>query len=149
MTAEMPILKIGYNSSFERSDMNKKRFFLYFITVLAATALIFLLKYQPEIPGIRVNDPELTRLITIMEKYRKEPIEIVWEGSQSTPAAFWIFAKDFLRRNYRLGDSPEEWIQTHCYRTTEGSIIYFKFSDGTTRPMRDVFLEELAVLRKN
>ena len=131
----------------DNNKVTRKRFFLYFIMVLAAAAMIYLLNYRPEISGIRVNDPELTRLITVMDKYRNEPIEIIWEGSQSTPVAFWLFAKDFLRRNYRLGDNPEEWVQTHCYRTAEGRIIYFKFPDGTIRPMRDVFLEELAALR--
>ena len=129
--------------------MTAKRFIFYLILLLALAAFIFMLQFRPEIPGIRVSDPELTRLIAVMEKYRQEPIEVVWEGNQSTPAAFWVFAKDFLQRNYRLGDIPESWVQEHCYRTSEGHIIYFKYADGKTRPMRDVFLEELAAMRKN
>lgn len=129
--------------------MTAKRLVLYGIMLLALAAFIFILQFRAEMPGIRVGDPELTRLIAVMEKYRQEPIEVVWEGNQSTPASFWIFAKDFLQRNYKLGDKPELWVQEHCYRTSEGHIIYFKYSDGTTRPMRDVFLEELAALRKS
>ncbi len=129
-------------------NLKNKKIFISLI-LLGLAGGFFYSHLQSQTLGLRVNDPELTLLLNVMDKYRKENLEVVWEGSQSTPAAFWGFSKEYLQRNFKLGDNAKSWIEEHCYRKTDGQIIYFKYPDGSTRPMRDVFLEELAVMRSS
>lgn len=122
---------------------------IFMAAILTAAAGVLVPRFRDELPTmLRVNDPELMTLLTIMEKYKTQNLEIVWEGSQSTPAAFWDFSIDYLKHNFESGDDAENWIKEHCYRTSDGQVIYFKYPDGTTRPMRDVFLEELVTRRQ-
>lgn len=88
-------------------------------------------------------DPEFTRLAALIDKYKTEDVQVVSEGLREEPAIFLNFAKDFVKRSYDHGQTAVDWVKENCCTTRGGNTLYFKYPDGSTRPMREVFLEEL------
>lgn len=129
--------------------VQKKMILIVLISLLLAVAGFLFMVRKVKIPEDRVADSELAKLAFIIEKYKNADIEVISQGMQSGPSEFLTLAKEYLKRNYKLGDNAENWIKEYSYRTFGGNIIYFKYPDGSQRPMRDVFLEELAILREN
>ena len=122
--------------------MKRKLFFLIFILLALAAASLFLIA-RLHLREARPLDPEFTKLTALIDKYKTADLLVVAEGLQSEPMTFLALAKDYLFRHYESGDDAVGWVKENCCRTREGNTLYFKYPDGSTRLMRDVFLEEL------
>lgn len=87
--------------------------------------------------------PEMAKLLFITERYRDSDFKVIFDGMEYRVNEMLSRARTYLARNYR-GEPAERWIRTHLYRSSErGEVIYLKAPDGSRRPLRDVFLEEL------
>lgn len=114
---------------------------------LILALLLFILHFQRRRAG--PIDPEYTKLSALIDKYKTADLQVVAEGLQSEPVEFLELAKDYLRRRYEAGESAASWVKKNCCQTREGHTLYFKYPDGSTQTMRDVFLEELGVFSED
>ncbi|MSR77543.1 MAG: hypothetical protein EXS63_04885 [Candidatus Omnitrophica bacterium] len=95
------------------------------------------------------SNPEFSKMSKVIDQYRTADLEVIVDGYYRKPSEMTSFARRFLRLHFKPDMKAESWVQKYCYRSKKGEIIYFKYPDGTTKPMRDVFLEELQLLGKN
>ena len=123
--------------------MAQKNFFIYVLLCLLTIALASFvwLRFRPS--KMFYADPELAKIMAVMDKYKTADLVVLYNGGEYKPAEFLTRSRAFLRRNFKAGNKAVTWITEHCYRSDEGNIIYFKYPDGSARPIRDVFLEEL------
>lgn len=91
---------------------------------------------------------ELSKLVYLLDRFRRADFEITFDAVVYDADFALKFAKKYLAKNYKKEEAAR-WINIHAYRTPRaGKIIYIKFSDGSSRPLRDMLLEELKALEK-
>ena len=85
---------------------------------------------------------DLAKMVCLLNYFRTAPIMVRFEGIDYTAQAAYPFGLVYLMTNYH-NEKPEDWAKKHCYRSLFGNnIIFFKFQDGSSRPVRDVILEK-------
>lgn len=97
-----------------------------------------------------LNKPKsnLAKLLFGLNYFRNAPVMVQYDGVEYAPQFAYPLGLAYLLTRYH-GEKPESWIRKHCYRSpTANKIIYFKFSDGNFRPVRDVFIETYEALEK-
>lgn len=124
--------------------MKKRRVLLYLPALILAAAIFWRLSYDIITPP-ESSDPEFMKIMTTLDHYKEQDLEVIVDGIHFPARAACLKGRDYLARNYKKGTVAGSWIKEHCYRTNQGNIIYFKYPDGSTRPMRDVFLEFLGI----
>lgn len=91
---------------------------------------------------------DLAKMICVLNYFRNAPVMVQYEGVDYLPQVAYPFGLVYLMTNYR-NENPEEWVRKTSYRSlANNSIIYFKFKDGSYRPMRDVLIEKLKELEE-
>ena len=92
-----------------------------------------------------VND--FSKMVCVLNYFRTAPLMVQYEGIDYTVEFAYPFGLAYLMTNYHNED-PEAWAKKHCYRSLfSNSIIYFKFKDGSYRPVRDVIIEKFHELQ--
>lgn len=120
------------------------------LLVLGAGGYLIYRVMHPGPPALKVEDPELDKLNQVLEHFKSGDFEIVVDGNYRKPEQMVVWARGFIRRNYTPGqDTARIWITDHCYKTDQGNILYFKYPDGKTIPMRDIFLADLDAIEGN
>ena len=96
---------------------------------------------------LRSNPSELSKLIYLMDRFQgAKDLEVSYEGNFYDIETARREARQYIAKNYRQ-ETAGRFIQDHAYRPKFGNgILYVKYPDGTTRPLRDILLEELKVL---
>ena len=91
---------------------------------------------------------ELSKLIYLLDRFNAPGVEIKIDGNvYSTDKAF-PYSKGYLAKNYKK-ETAEAWIRTHCYRSMDGNkVIYMRVGGGDFRPLRDMLIEELKILKE-
>lgn len=92
------------------------------------------------------SQQELAKLLLVTERYRDSGLRVIFDGNEYGIGTILTKAREYLATHYH--DEPAEtWVRVHLYRSsTRGEIIYMQYPDGTRRPLRDVFIEELRQL---
>ena len=103
------------------------------------------IRWLEELTAPKIMDPEFERIMQVMEKYKQMDFDVVFEGRTFKIKEVLSRANRFFFSHYEPGMKAEDWVREHCYRSKHGEIIYFKYADGSTQLMRDVFLEELSL----
>lgn len=79
----------------------------------------------------------------ILNYFRNLPVSVQYDGVDYPALVAYPIGVAYFLTNYHNED-PRHWVKKNCYRSLQNNnIIYFKFSDGRFRPVRDVFLEKL------
>lgn len=130
--------------------MTRKSKWILIITILIAAGIGFWAAYKFNmIPFLEKSEkvesshPELTKMAKIIDQYKTADLEVIVDGYHRKPGEFLTFARAYLGRHFDPQMNAETWVKTYAYRSRLGEIIYFKYPDGSSKPMRDVFLEEL------
>ncbi len=92
----------------------------------------------------KTSRSELEKLLHTINLAKNQKADIIFDGRNYTPFEMKVWARQYLKRNFTEGETAVEWVEKNTYRTEEGNIIYFRYKDGTQKPMRDVFLELLS-----
>jgi hypothetical protein len=92
---------------------------------------------------------EFSKILYLIDRFKNTKVEVVYDGYPYPALRAAQEARAYLAKNYRQGDPAERWIKLNAYRSGAGNIIYFKYPDGDRRPMRDVLLEELQILKQS
>lgn len=126
--------------------MKRKIFFVFFLICVTLFGILWWNSpYRPfrVKKSLLLNDPSVVKLNRILDDYKEQDLQVIYDGMTHPPQDFLIRARGYLARNFKPGDEAQGWIEKHCYRTRAGQVIYFQYPDGKMRPVRDVFLEEL------
>lgn len=131
------------------SGGRKIGFYVFLLGCLGGAGYFFLRSPYGPFPWLRepssnkLIGPELAKILQVMDHYKTANIEVIYDGKTLTAAEMFQRAKQYVLSHYEKGRTAEEFVSEYCYRSEKGEIIYFKYADGTTRLMRDVFLEDL------
>jgi len=86
---------------------------------------------------------ELGKILYLFQIYREKDFKVIFNGTAYDMETAVQRARKFLFTHYR-GEKAATWIQTKLYRSPDQrEVIYLAFPDGSRRPLRDVFIEEL------
>ena len=133
---------------------SKKKIGVWLVVVLILSTGIFfvyksgVLPFFQEPQKTEASNPELMKMAKIIDQYKTADLEVIVDGYHRKPGEFLNFARQYLGRHFDPKLTAESWVKTYAYRSALGEIIYFQYPDGSTKPMRDVFLEELAKKEK-
>ena len=134
-------------------DSHKKRRWILtaFLFILSVSGFWMLyqsgaLPFLKPLAQVSAVNPEFLKMSQIIDLYRNADLGVIVDGIYRKPVETARYAQQYLLHFFEPGMTAEEWIRKHCYRSIKGEIIYFKYPDGATKPMRDVFLEELQKL---
>jgi len=90
----------------------------------------------------------LSKLLCGLDYFRTAPVVVRFDDVDYPVQFAYPLGLAYLLTHYHDED-PILWIKKNCYRSpTADKIIYFKFSDGSFRPARDVFIETFKLLDK-
>ncbi|HTL46618.1 MAG TPA: hypothetical protein VL688_01005 [Verrucomicrobiae bacterium] len=120
------------------------------LAVLSAAAFAAY-KYFPGIfpterPVPQTADPELNKLNLIIEYFKNADLEVITDGVYRKPSETLPWVRRYVSQHFKPGDNAADWIRQYCYQTNAGNMIYVRFPDGSTRLLRDYFLEHLALM---
>lgn len=93
---------------------------------------------------LQAANPELVRLLALLEDYSTRPVEVYVDGVYRPVREFTQIARRYLAREFTPGQSASEWVRQHAYLSPIGNVMYFRDESGTSEPVRDAFLRELA-----
>ena len=117
-------------------------------SVLGADSLQPLAESQAYQDFLKKPENSLSKAICLLNYFRTAPLIIQFDGIEYVPAFVYPFGLTYLMTNYHDED-PEQWVRKNCYRSLfTNKIIYFKFRNGTSRPVRDVILDKLHELNE-
>jgi len=89
---------------------------------------------------------DLAKLLCLIDRFRDTDVQVIYQGHPYDARTAIEFARDYLARNYRK-ERPDRWIKANVtLRGFDGKMPEFKFSNGKTRVVVDVLLEELNLL---
>ena len=132
----------------------KKKVRIFSLLILILSAGTYIIYQSGVLPFFRedkeseARNPELLKMAKIIDQYKTENLEVIVDGYHRKPGEFLNFARQYLGRHFDPKMTAESWVKTYAYRSALGEIIYFQYPDGSTKPMRDVFLEALAKKEK-
>lgn len=90
----------------------------------------------------------LAKLLCGLNYFRTAPVMIRYDDVDYTPQFTYPLGLAYLLSHYH-NEEPVRWIKKNCYRSpTADKIMYFKFPDGSYRPVREVFINTLRLLEE-
>ena len=123
--------------------MKKLRPFLIALNFIGIAVVVYLVvNKMNEKPSL--VDPEFQKLAEIWNHFKAADVKVTVDGVEFPLETVLQNGQKYLRNRYKKGMTAKTWIEEYVYRSKKGEIMYFKYPDGTSIPMRDVFLEELA-----
>lgn len=97
---------------------------------------------------LRTPQNHLAKLLFGLKYFKTLPLILKYDDGEYPMQFCYPIGLAYLMMNYHDED-PVKWIRKHCYRSLIGNkIMYFKFTDGSYRSVRDVFTEFYHTLEK-
>ncbi len=82
----------------------------------------------------------LAKLLCGLNYFRSAPVMVRYDDIDYSVQFAYPLGLAYLLTHYH-DENPVRWIKKHCYRSpTADKIMYFKFPDGSYRPVREVFI---------
>ena len=113
----------------------------------------------PSLPGLQESDAykqyskrpkgELSKLIYLMDRFRGTDFKVIYDDFAYDSNRALKFSKQYISDHYK-NEPAENWVKLNSYRSRPGNkIIYLKYPDGKSRPLKDALIEELHLLQQS
>jgi len=90
----------------------------------------------------------LSKLLCGLNYFRTAPVMIRFDDVDYSAQFCYPLGLAYLLTHYH-DEEPVRWIKKNCYRSpTADKIMYFKFPDGSYRPIREIFINTYQQLEK-
>jgi len=90
----------------------------------------------------------LAKLLCGLNYFRTAPVMVRYDDVDYPVQFAYPLGLTYLLTHYHEED-PVRWIKKNCYRSpTADKIMYFKFPDGSYRPVREIFINMFHLLEK-
>lgn len=114
--------------------MTKKgTFYLTISCGLLVLAIVW--KLQGLFMPLPPPDPELIKIMRVMDPYKEKDLEVVYDGIHYPAEAAWLKGREYLSKHYKRGTAAASWIRVYCYRSPDSGIYRGlpAFSPATVR----------------
>ena len=91
------------------------------------------------------SQKELAKIMYVLEIYKNRDLTVRYNDTEFNINVALETAHRLISSYYE-NQVAEDFIQAHLYRTDQNKVIYINYADGSRRPLRDVFIEELGQL---
>lgn len=89
---------------------------------------------------------ELSKIIFLLDHFKTQKVKIIYNDNYYQPAHILGLVRAHIALTYKK-ESAEEWIRKNAYKSwSKNKIIYLEYPEGHRKILRDLLLEELAVL---